>query len=492
MPEEVGNGLPLVDTPGCVRCGKKTSDSRGYILTCQTCKQRWHHNCCEPKLTTLQITLRLQATELNKPEKGMESWKCKGCTDKALGKQPDYRTTPYPAIIPSSRPIASTSSVPLPLNPAQIAPWARAPGRARVMTIDLVGLSQRSASTRCRKTAVASGPPIEISSDESESSTSSRPPKRPKLVLPATEIIDLTEDDPPAAPSTIAPQAPPPRCRSESTNPSRPSSAQSPNLPSRLPWKGPLLQKPPPTRHPIRFTSVPSSSSSAYPPSSTPSSPFSTPSSLRPFSRTPSSSRTSLVVQTPPPSRTTSAKPAPSVQVTTQPPRTATPKPRTHWQLSFTEKVADVCRIVDELRRRADLPRTSWPSVLSVDKDSDVDMLLTEDDDHARNKIVQRVHDVDIDVEMDIDKATVADRPSHKVLPRKSNTPKHGVRPDYLLMFRDHEKFARMAPPPPVREHRLPRKGVATKLGRKAKRKKQRKLLTYLGDLRFGVKLETE
>lgn len=56
-----------------------------------------------------------------------------------------------------------------------------------------------------------------------------------------------------------------------------------------------------------------------------------------------------------------------------------------------------------------------------------------------------------------------------------------GITPNYLLLFRDHDAFQKANDPLPEREHRLPRKGQATKLCKKAKRRKQKGLVQWAG-----------
>jgi len=82
----------------------------------------------------------------------------------------------------------------------------------------------------------------------------------------------------------------------------------------------------------------------------------------------------------------------------------------------------------------------------------------------------QPEHEHDKDVEM-------ADPPQQ----HRYKEPDLGVTPNYFLKYRDHEAFSHAMKPPPKREHRLPRKpAITTKLGPKAKRKKEEKLLTLL------------
>ncbi|THH30132.1 hypothetical protein EUX98_g4061 [Antrodiella citrinella] len=98
---------------------------------------------------------------------------------------------------------------------------------------------------------------------------------------------------------------------------------------------------------------------------------------------------------------------------------------------------------------------------------------------------MNEVHD-DSDVDM-TDPAlahAVVVPPQPKQHTYKKPWPISSIIPNYFVIFRDHEAWNRIKPPPPIleREHRLPRKPTATtKLGKKAKRKKEKELLAYLG-----------
>lgn len=106
-------------------------------------------------------------------------------------------------------------------------------------------------------------------------------------------------------------------------------------------------------------------------------------------------------------------------------------------------------------------------------QDDDADMYAPSD-----NEVMEVAPEAGIGVDDDVD---MEDRASPS-LSAPSHTgykePKHGVSPNYLLKYRNHEAFSIKSSP--ERTHCLPRKGPTTKLGPKAKQKKQKGMLIFV------------